>query len=81
MTWFYIIATAAISSAITTLSVSCLLATIRKSINLNVATIEVISTTNLILARSLAAKNGDTQAVEMFDLLIKDKVKTATNKE
>lgn len=33
-----------------------------------------LSTANIILARSLADKNGDTQAVENFDKMIKSKL-------
>lgn len=35
---------------------------------------DLLSSTNMILARGLAEKNGDTQDVENFDKMIKSKL-------
>ena len=76
MTWFNVIAIAFLTSIITTAAVSCLLRPINTALKMLVCLSDALSTTNMILARSLAEKNGDTQAVENFDKMIKSKLST-----
>ena len=74
MNWFYIILIAFLTSIITTAAVSCLLGPINNALKMLVSLSDSLSSTNMILARSLAEKNGDTQAVENFDKMIKSKL-------
>lgn len=76
MTWFNVIAIAFLTSIITTAAVSCLLGPINTELKMLVRTTELLSSTNMILARILAEKNGDTQAVEDFDKMIKSRLST-----
>ena len=62
------------TSIITTIAVSCLLGPINNALKMLVCLSDSLSATNMILARSLADKNGDTQAVENFDKMIKSKL-------
>lgn len=74
MTWFNVIAIAFLTSIITTAAVSCLLGPINTALKMLVCLCDSLSSTNMILARNLAEKNGDTQAVENFDKMIKSKL-------
>lgn len=74
MNWFYIILIAFLTSIITTAAVSCLLGPINNAMKMLVSLSDSLSSTNMILARSLAEKNGDTQGVENFDKMIKSKL-------
>lgn len=74
MNWFYITSIAFLTSIITTAAVSCLLGPINNALKMLVNLSDMLSSTNMILARILAEKNGDTQSVEDFDKMIKSKL-------
>ena len=62
------------TSLITTIAVSCLLGPIHNALKMLVCLSDSLNSVNMMLARSLAEKNGDTQAVEDFDQMIKSKL-------
>ena len=81
MTWFHILATAVISSAITTISFLFILNPLLKDMSNINGLLGIMNLNNLTISRSLAEKNGDTQAAEVFDKLIKLRLQHTANKE
>lgn len=81
MTLFHILATAVISSTITTISLLCILKPLLNYMSNIFNILGIMNVSNLTISRSLAEKNGDTQAAEVFDALIKKHIQQATEEK
>lgn len=81
MTLFHILATAVISSAITTISLLCILKPLLNDMSNIFNILGIMNVSNLTISRSLAEKNGDTQAAEVFNALIKKHIQQATEEK